>query len=64
MDEQEKKTILDALEYAKNVLEVLPTTSIPHCEMKIAAHKNIEVVKRALSEAWNNEKDAAMPQEV
>lgn len=63
MSEQERKTVLDALEYAKNVLEALPTTNIPHCEMKIAAYKNIEIVIGALGAAWKDE-DTAEPQEV
>ena len=63
MSEQEKQTVLDALEYVRSALEVLPATSISHCEIKIAAYRNTNTVINALTDAWKDEK-AEKPQEV
>ncbi len=57
MNEQEKKTMMDALEYIKNALEALPVTNIGHCEIKIAAYRNTEIVMRELQAAWDKEKE-------
>ena len=53
MSEQGKKNMMDALEYIKNALEALPVTNIQHCEIKIAAYRNTEIVMRELQAEWD-----------
>lgn len=53
MSEQGKKNMMDALEYIKNVIEALPVTNIQHCEIKIAAYRNTEIVMRELQAEWD-----------
>ena len=53
MSEQGKKNMMDALEYIKNAIEVLPVTNIQHCEIKIAAYRNTEIVMRELQAEWD-----------
>lgn len=47
--------MMDALEYIKNAIEALPVTNIGHCEIKIAAYRNAEIVMRELQAAWEKE---------
>lgn len=53
MSEQGKKNMMDALEYIKNAIEALPVTNIQHCEIKIAAYRNTEIVMRELQAEWD-----------
>ena len=53
MNEQGKKNMMDALEYIKNAIEALPVTNIQHCEIKIAAYRNTEIVMRELQAEWD-----------
>ena len=55
MSEQGKKNMIDALEYIKNAIEALPVTNIQHCEIKIAAYRNTEIVMRELQAEWDKE---------
>lgn len=59
MSEQGKKNMMDALEYIKNAIEALPVTNIQHCEIKIAAYRNTEIVMRELQAAWDKEEVTA-----
>ncbi len=53
MSEQGKKNMMDALDYIKNAIEALPVTNIQHCEIKIAAYRNTEIVMRELQAEWD-----------
>lgn len=53
MSEQGKKNMMEALEYIKNAIEALPVTNIQHCEIKIAAYRNTEIVMRELQAEWD-----------
>lgn len=55
MNEQGKKNMMEALEYIKNAIEALPVTNIQHCEIKIAAYRNTEIVMRELQAEWDKE---------
>lgn len=53
MSEQGKKNMMEALDYIKNAIEALPVTNIQHCEIKIAAYRNTEIVMRELQAEWD-----------
>lgn len=53
MSEQGKKNMMEALDYIKNAIEALPVTNIQHCEIKIAAYRNTEIVMRELQAEWH-----------
>lgn len=55
MSEQGKKNMMEALEYVKNAIEALPVTNIQHCEIKIAAYRNTEIVMRELQAEWDKQ---------